>query len=62
MTIRDLKNKWKQGDRPVLTAAGVLGGLFFWLRFGLGIVNPARTDWLLGRADSAFQRSNTFLS
>ncbi len=54
MTIRDLKNKWKQGDRPVLTAAGILGGLFFWLRFRLGIVNPARTDWLLGRADSAF--------
>jgi len=54
MATRDLIKAWKQNDRPTLIAAGLLGGLFYWFRFGLGFLNPGRVDWLLGRSDTAF--------
>jgi len=54
MRIGNQTKQWVGGDHPVLIAAGFLGGLFYWFRFGFGFLNPGRVDWLLGRDDSAF--------
>ena len=56
MTARDLVKYLQQGDRPALVTAGLLGGLFYWFRFGLGFLNPGRLDWLLGMGDTAFNQ------
>jgi len=51
MKLRGLYN-----DSPVLAAAGIMGALFYWFRFGLGFLNPTRVDWLLGMGDTAFNQ------
>lgn len=56
-----MKQKFRKGDRPALAAAGILGAIFYFFRFGFGFLNPGRVDWLLGMADTAFnQLSWTF--
>ncbi len=40
----------------MLIAAGIMGALFYWFRFGLGFLNPTRIDWLLGMGDTAFNQ------
>jgi len=47
---------WKQGERPVVVAAGLLGASFYFLRFGFGFLAPGRIAWLLGMADTAFNQ------
>jgi hypothetical protein len=51
-----MKFRGKNGEFPVLVAAGFFGALFYWFRFGWGFLNPGRLDWLLGMADTAFSQ------
>lgn len=51
-----MKLRVLNGDRPVLAAAGIMGALFYWFRFGLGFLIPTRIDWLLGMGDTAFNQ------
>jgi len=37
-------------------AAAILGGIFYFIRFGAGFLDPGRVDWLLGMADTAFNQ------
>ena len=46
----------RHGDRLALAAAGILGGIFYFFRYGAGFLNPGRVDWLLGQADTAFNQ------
>lgn len=48
--------KWLREDRTQVIAAGAAGFLLFWWRFGLGVVSPARLEWLLGRDDTGFHQ------
>jgi hypothetical protein len=54
--IKGTIRQWKRGDRLQMAAAGLVGALLFWYRFGLGILDPTRYDWLLGRDDTAFHQ------
>lgn len=56
MTPPGMIKKWYRGERALLVAGGAAGFLLFWWRFGLGIVHPARSDWLLGSADTGFHQ------
>ena len=51
----------KYGNFLALAAAGILGGIIFFFRYGTGFLNFGRIDWLLGQADTAFyQQAWTF--
>ncbi len=51
-----MKLRVLHGDRPALAAAGILGGIFYFFRFGSGFLDPRRIDWLLGMGDTAFNQ------